>query len=76
MAVEKLTKESFYLVAINGDNVNYLPLLKIMSDISPVHIFVILSDFTVEKQHSSKRRNSEQRDRGAFSFDRNIYIRR
>lgn len=52
-AIEKLTKGSFYLVAINGDNVNYIPLLKIMCDMSPVHIFVLLSDFTIEKQNEA-----------------------
>lgn len=49
-AIEKLTKESFLFTSINADSVNYLPLLPIMRDTAPTFIFIIDSNYTVEKE--------------------------
>jgi len=46
-AIEKLGRKSFLFTAINADNTNYLPLLRIMADISPTPIFIMTSNFTV-----------------------------
>lgn len=49
-AIEKLNKEDYLFTAINADNVNYLPLLRIMRDVSPTPIFIITSNFKMYDQ--------------------------
>lgn len=48
-AIEKLNKEEFFIVAINADNIKYLPLLRVMRDITPMLIFVISSNITAKE---------------------------
>lgn len=49
-AIEKLTKDIFLFVAINADNINYLPMLRIMRGITLSPILIITSHFTLHDQ--------------------------
>lgn len=60
-AIEKLDKENFLFVAINADTINYLPLLRVMRDVTPILIYVITSNFTA-KEHK------EALDNGADAY--------
>jgi len=49
-AIKELSRGHFLFTAINADNINYLPMLKIMREAAPTPIFIITSHFTIEKQ--------------------------
>lgn len=50
-AIEELSRKPFLFTAINADNINYLPMLKIMREAAPSPIFIITSDFKI-KEHT------------------------
>lgn len=52
-ALEHLAQNDFLFVAINSDSISYLSLLKVMSSMFPVHIFIIDSCFTHERQNEA-----------------------
>lgn len=60
-AIEKLNKEYFLIVAINADNINYLPLLRVMRDVTHLLIFLITSNYTATE-------HKEALDNGADVF--------
>jgi len=45
--VKRLGADSFLFTAINADTIHYLPMLKIMDEVSPTPILIITSKFTV-----------------------------
>lgn len=49
-AIDKLRIERFLLILINGDNNNYLPLLKILCDMTNAPVFVFTSNYSVYDQ--------------------------
>lgn len=49
-AIEKLNKEEFFIVAINADNIKYLPLLRVMRDVTHLLVFIVTSNFTSKDQ--------------------------
>ncbi len=49
-AITRLTHEEFVIVAINADNINYLPQLKIMRDVTTIPIHIFTSDYTCGKE--------------------------
>lgn len=71
-AIELLKKEDFILTVINADNINYLPLLKIMRETSPVPIFIITSDFTPEKQTEVYRNGADGYASFQSSAEKNV----
>lgn len=58
-AIERLTKESFLFTVINADNVNYLPLLKVMRETALTLIFIIATECTVEKTIEAIRNGAD-----------------
>jgi len=49
-AIERIMNEEYILVGINGDNINYQPLLSIMRDITPLPIHIYTSIITYERK--------------------------
>lgn len=49
-AIARLSHEEFVIAAINADNINYLPQLKIMRDVTAIPIHILTSDYTYEKE--------------------------
>lgn len=49
-AIEELIRSSYWFTVINADNIDYLPLLRTMRNISPAPIFVFASNFSVHAQ--------------------------
>ena len=47
--IRKLTQSDYTFVAINGDNINYIPQLKIVRGITDIPIFIVQKDYTLEK---------------------------
>ena len=48
--IEKLLRGTFRFVAINADNISYLPLLPVMREASATPIFIITSNFSIQAQ--------------------------
>lgn len=48
-AIEKLKKESFYLIGINADSIDYKPHLKVLRDIAQCPIMILTSDFSTKE---------------------------
>lgn len=49
-AVEKLNSGMYLFTAINGDSINYLPMLKVLSEVSPTPVFLIKKQITIYEQ--------------------------
>jgi len=49
-AIEKLIKVNFLFIAINADNINYLPHLRILREMTPIPIFLICAFFSTDKE--------------------------
>lgn len=49
-AIEKLASEPFLFIIVNGDNVNFLPLLSVMRDMTDTLIYIIDSDHVTEQE--------------------------
>lgn len=60
-AIEKLSKEKFFIVVINADSINFLPLLRVMRDITHLLIYIITTNYST-KEHK------EVLDNGADAY--------
>jgi len=49
-AIEKLSREPFLFTAINADSITYMPMLKIMREVSTSPIFIITSKYRIGEQ--------------------------
>ncbi|MDL2272965.1 response regulator transcription factor [Oscillospiraceae bacterium OttesenSCG-928-G22] len=49
-ALEELGKGAFLFVAINADNIGYLPMLPVMRELTTTPIFIITANFTINEQ--------------------------
>lgn len=49
-AIKELSREPFLFTAINADNINYLPMLKIMREAAPTPIFIITANYKIKEQ--------------------------
>lgn len=49
-AVEELSRSEFFFVSINADNINYLPMLPVLREMSSVPIFIITTSFSIAEQ--------------------------
>lgn len=58
-AIKYIEKENYILIVINADSINYLPLLKIMREITSIPIFIITSNFTAERQTEAYRNGAD-----------------
>lgn len=47
-AIERLNTGDFFFVAINADSINYLPLLRVVRDVTHIIVFVITSNYTAK----------------------------
>jgi len=49
-AVKELARENYLFTVVSADSADYLPMLKIMDEVSPTPIFIITSKFTIYDQ--------------------------
>ena len=67
-----LTKGDYLFVAINADNINYLPQLRIMRDITTSPIFLIGSEFSTAKEVEALTHGADSYDKWRETTDDNI----
>jgi len=58
-AIEKLNKTNYLFIAINADNINYLPHLRILRGMTPIPIFIICSTYTTDKEVEALRNGAD-----------------
>lgn len=60
-AIELLASETFSVVCINADNIDYIPMLPMVRELTQAHIYIFTSEYTMKK-------NIEALKNGADSF--------
>ena len=58
-ALIKLGRDDFLLIAINADNINYLPVLHVMRKVTSTPIYIITTDFHVADQVVSLKNGAD-----------------
>ena len=71
-AIKLLDKDDYIFVAINADNIDYLPHLRIMRDTTPAPIFVIGSAFSTAKEVEAISNGADSYDIWRETTDDNI----
>ena len=71
-AIKLLDRGDYLLVAINADNIDYLPQLKIMRDVTSAPIFVIGSTFSTQKEVEAISNGADSYDLWRESTEDNI----
>jgi len=72
--VKRLGAESFLFTAINADTIHYLPMLKIMDEVSPTPILIITSAFTVYDQVEALHHGADAYVPFSRQVDENIML--
>lgn len=73
-AIQKLSKETFFFTLINADNVNCLPLLKVISSATSSPIFIVTSHFTLYSQIEAFQNGADAYAPFQRSTDENVKL--
>ena len=73
-AINRLTADSFLFIAINGDNVSYMPLLSKMRAATQTLIFIIDSGHTIEQETKAYRNGADAYATFSGDAEKNVQL--